>query len=130
MQRRTLVNTKNAPAAFGPFSQALKTDSLVFTSGQLPIDPVSGEVVGKDVTAQTHQVLNNLKSILDEAGSSLNDVVKATVFITSMNDFDTVNEIYSTYFASPFPARSCIEVPRLAKGAKVEIEAIALLNQR
>ena len=129
MQGRTLVNTKNAPAAFGPFSQGIKTDSLVFTSGQLPIDPVSGEVVRDDVKAQTHQVLRNLKSILDEAGSSLNDVIKATVFITSMDDFDMVNDIYLSYFSSPFPARSCIEVPRLAKGARVEIEAIALVKQ-
>lgn len=128
MQYRTLVNTKNAPAAFGPFSQAIKTDSLVFTSGQLPIDPVSGEIVGEDVGVQTRQVLKNLKAILEEAGSSLNKVVKATVFITSMDDFGTVNDIYSSYFESPFPARSCIEVPRLAKGASVEIEAIALVK--
>ena len=129
MQSRKLVNTKNAPAAFGPFSQGIKTGSFVFTSGQLPIDPATGEVVGNDVKAQTHQVLRNLKSILDEAGSSLHHVVKATVFITDMDDFDTVNEIYATYFSSPYPARSCIEVPKLAKGAKVEIEAIALLDQ-
>lgn len=126
MQERIQINTKEAPAAFGPFSQAIKTDTLVFTSGQLPIDPRSGELVDEDVVAQTHQVLKNLKAILDEAGSSINDVVKATVFITSMDDFGTVNEIYSNYFASPYPARSCIEVPKLAKGAKVEIEAIAI----
>lgn len=126
MQERIQINTKEAPAAFGPFSQAITTDTLVFTSGQLPIDPRSGELVDEDVVAQTHQVLKNLKAILDEAGSSINDVVKATVFITSMDDFGTVNEIYSNYFASPYPARSCIEVPKLAKGAKVEIEAIAI----
>lgn len=126
MQERIQVNTKEAPAAFGPFSQAIKTDALVFTSGQLPIDPRSGELVDEDVTVQTHQVLKNLKAILDEAGSSIDDVVKATVFITSMDDFGAVNEIYSNYFASPYPARSCIEVPKLAKGAKVEIEAIAI----
>lgn len=129
MKARIQVNTREAPAAFGPFSQAIKTDTLVFSSGQLPLDPTSGELVDEDVAVQTHQVLNNLKAILDESGSSLNDVVKATVFITSMNDFDTVNKIYATYFTSPFPARSCIEVPRLAKGAKVEIEAIALVKQ-
>lgn len=129
MEARTQVNTMEAPVAFGPFSQAIKSNTLVFTSGQLPIDPISGEVVDEDVKVQMHQVLKNLKAILDEAGSSLNDVVKATVFITSMDDFDTVNEIYSTYFSSPFPARSCIEVPRLAKGAKVEIETIAIVTQ-
>ena len=129
MQSRKQVDTREAPAAFGPFSQAIMIDMLVFTTGQLPIDPVSGEIVDEDVTAQTHQVLRNLKAILDEAGCTLNDVVKATVFITNMDDFDTVNKIYATYFSSPFPARSCIEVSRLAKEAKVEIEAIALLNQ-
>jgi 2-iminobutanoate/2-iminopropanoate deaminase len=128
MHVRTQVNTKAAPVAFGPFSQAIKSNTLVFTSGQLPIDPVSGEVVSEDAKTQTHQVLKNLSAILEEAGSSLDAVVKATVFITSMDDFDTVNKIYSTYFSSPFPARSCIEVPRLAKGAKVEIEAIALVK--
>ena len=129
MQARTQVNTTDAPAAFGPFSQAIKTDTLVFTSGQLPIDPESGELVDEDVIVQTHQVFKNLKAILQEAGCSINDVVKATVFITSMDDFVTVNEIYSTYFASPYPARSCIEVPKLAKGAKVEIEAIAISKE-
>ena len=129
MQTRSQVNTKEAPAAFGPFSQAIKTDGLVFVTGQLPLDPLSGEVVGEDVTVQTHQVLKNLRAILDEAGSSLDQVVKATVFITSMADFDRMNKIYATYFSSPFPARSCIEVAGLAKGAKVEIEAIALVKQ-
>ena len=128
MQLRQQVNTKDAPAAFGPFSQAIKSNPLVFTSGQLPIDPVSGDIIDQDVEAQTHRVLKNLEAILNEAGSSLKDVVKATVFITSMDDFDKVNQIYSTYFSNPFPARSCIEVPRLAKGAKVEIEAIGLVS--
>ena len=129
MQLRIRVNTNEAPAAFGPFSQAIKTDTLVFTSGQLPIDPISGDLVDKDVTVQTHQVLKNLNAILDNAESTLKYVVKATVFITSMDDFDNVNKIYETYFTSPHPARSCIEVPRLAKGAKVEIEAITLITQ-
>jgi 2-iminobutanoate/2-iminopropanoate deaminase len=129
MKERLHVNTKGAPAAFGPFSQAIKTDTLVFSSGQLPLDPISGELVDEDVAVQTHQVIKNLKAILDESRSSLNDVVKVTVFITSMDDFDTMNKIYATYFTRPFPARSCIEVPKLAKGAKVEIEAISLVNQ-
>ena len=129
MKTRLQVNTKEAPAAFGPFSQAIKTDTLVFSTGQLPLDPTSGELVDEDVAPQTHQVIKNLKAILEESGSSLNDVVKATVFITSMDDFDTVNKIYATYFTRPFPARSCVEVSKLAKGAKVEIEAIALVRQ-
>lgn len=129
MQKRSQVNTQKAPEAFGPFSQAIKTDTLVFTSGQLPIDSVSGELVSDDVSTQTHQVIKNLKAILDEAGCTMDDVAKATVFITSMDDFTTVNEIYSSYFNSPYPARSCIEVPQLAKDAKVEIEAIAITNK-
>ena len=129
MPERTQISTKEAPAAFGPFSQAIKTDTMVFTSGQLPIDPASGDLVDEDISIQTHQVIKNLKAILTEAGCSMNDVVKATVFITSMDDFNTVNEIYASYFSSPYPARSCIEVPRLAKDAKVEIEAIAIANR-
>ena len=129
MQARILINTTKDPAAFGLFSQAIKTDTLVFTSGQLPIGPESGELVDEDVIVQTHQVFKNLKSILEEAASSINDVVKATMFITSMDDFVTVNGIYSTYFSSPYPARSCIEVTKLAKGAKVEIEAIAISKE-
>ena len=122
------VNTEKAPAAFGPFSQAIKTDSFIFTSGQLPIDPDTGKVIDGDIINQTRQVLNNLKAILNEAGSALKDVVKATVYITSMDDFQAVNEIYSEFFSDPLPARSCVEVSGLAKGAKVEIEAIALVR--
>lgn len=127
MKRRTPVTTTRAPAAFGPFSQGIKSELYVFATGQLPLDPASGEIVSEDVEEQTHRVLKNLKAILAEAGSSLDHVVKATVFITSMADFDRMNGVYATYFNQPFPARSCIEVSGLAKGAKVEIEAIALL---
>ncbi len=128
MSPRMRVNTEKAPAAFGPFSQAIKTDSFIFTSGQLPIDPDTGKVIDGDIINQTRQVLNNLKAILNEAGSALKDVVKATVYITSMDDFQAVNEIYSEFFSDPLPARSCVEVSGLAKGAKVEIEAIALVR--
>ena len=127
MQNRTPVSTDQAPAAFGPFSQAIKTDMFVFATGQLPLDPGSGNLVSQDVEEQTHRVLQNLKAILEEAGSSLDRVVKATVFITRMDDFDKMNRVYESYFTKPFPARSCIEVSGLAKEAKVEIEAIALL---
>jgi len=128
MSSKMKINTKKAPVAFGPFSQAIKTDSFIFTSGQLPIDPVTGEVVGGNIKNQTRRVLNNLKAILNVAGGSLEDVVKATVYITSMDDFQAVNEIYSEFFSDPLPARSCVEVSGLAKGAKVEIEVIALVK--
>ncbi len=124
----TTIQTAKAPAAFGPFSQGVKTDTLVFTTGQLPLDPATGEVVDEDVQAQTRQVMNNLKAIIEAAGSSMSRVLKATVFITNMDDFDRMNEVYATYFSGTFPARSCIEVSGLAKGAKVEIEAVALLG--
>ena len=127
MKQRTPVSTDQAPAAFGPFSQAIKGEMYVFVTGQLPLDPVSGKLVSQDVEEQTHRVIKNLRAILDEAGSSLDQGVKATVFITSMEDFDKMNRVYATYFSKPFPARSCIEVSGLAKGANVEIEAIALL---
>jgi len=123
----TAIQTTNAPAAFGPFSQGVKTDTLVFATGQLPLDPVTGEVVSDDVQEQTRQVMNNLKAILAEAGCSMDRVLKATVFITSMDDFTQMNEVYAEFFSGTFPARSCIEVSGLAKGAKVEVEAIALL---
>jgi 2-iminobutanoate/2-iminopropanoate deaminase len=128
MKERTAVSTEQAPAAFGPFSQAIKSERLVFATGQLPLDPASGKLVSEDVEEQTHQVLKNLRAIFDAAGSSLDRVLKATVFITRMEDFDRMNRVYETYFTKPYPARSCIEVSGLAKGAKVEIEAIALLS--
>jgi 2-iminobutanoate/2-iminopropanoate deaminase len=127
MKERVPVSTDKAPAAFGPFSQAIKGEMFVFATGQLPLDPASGELVSEDVEQQTHQVLKNLRAIFDAAGSSLDRVAKATVFITSMKDFDRMNRVYETYFTKPYPARSCIEVSGLAKGAKVEIEAIAFL---
>lgn len=127
MLERARVNTDNAPAAFGPFSQAIKIDTLVFTSGQLPIDPATGNVVKGGIKAETRQVLLNLKEILIAAGSSLEHVVKATVFITNMEDFPAVNEVYAEFFPDQPPARSCVEVSGLAKGANVEIEAIALV---
>jgi len=121
------IKTADAPAAFGPFSQGVKADTLVFATGQLSLDPVTGEIVSDDVREQTRQVMNNLKAILAEAGCSMDRVLKATVFITSMDDFTKMNEVYAEFFSGTFPARSCIEVSGLAKGAKVEVEAIALL---
>jgi len=130
MLRRIRVNTDKAPAVFGPFSQAIKTDTLVFTSGQLPIDPATGEIVARNIQEETRQVLANLKEILVEAGSSLENVVKATVFITNMDDFPEVNKVYEEFFPKQaLPARSCVEVSELAKGARVEIETIALIGK-
>ncbi len=127
MSEIKIINTPNAPAVFGPFSQGVKTESLVFTTGQLPIDPKSGKIVSDDVQEQTRQVLLNLKAILEEAGCSLYRVMKTTVFITSMKDFTKVNEVYAGFFSEKPPAPACIEVSGLAMGAEVEIEAIALL---
>ena len=120
MLRRIRVNTDKAPAVNGPFSQAIKTDTLVFTSGQLPLDPATGEIVARNIQEETRQVLANLKEILVEAGSSLENVVKATVFITNMDDFPEVNKVYEEFFPKQAPpARSCVEVSELAKGARV-----------
>ena len=127
MSSITTIHTPKAPAPFGPFVQGVKTDTLVFSTGQLPIDPATGKLVSDDVRVQTHQVLTHLKAILEAAGCSLDRVLKATVFITNMDDFDKVNEVYAEFFSETPPARSCVEVSRLAKDAKVEIEVIALL---
>ena len=127
MSEIKIINTSKAPAVFGPFSQGVKTESLVFTTGQLPIDPATGKIVSDDVQEQTRQVLLNIKAILEEAGCSLDRILKATVFLTSMDDFTKVNEVYAGFFSDKPPARSCVEVSGLAMGVKVEIEAIALL---
>lgn len=119
------VATQKAPGAIGPYSQAMQAGGFIFTSGQLGLDPATGEF-GKDVEEQARLSLNNVKAILEEAGSSLNQAVKMTVFLKDMNDFARVNEVYSSFFEQPYPARSAVEVARLPKDALVEIEAIAL----
>jgi 2-iminobutanoate/2-iminopropanoate deaminase len=130
MSSKKQINTPKAYMAFGPFSQAIKTDTLVFVSGQLPIHPSTGKIVAGGIKEETRQVLRNLREILKAAGSSLNDIVKATVYITDMNYFSKMNEVYEKFFSNQVPpARSCVEVARLAKGAKVEIEAIALVRK-
>lgn len=120
------VSTKNAPAALGPYSQAQIAGGLVYTSGQVGIDPATG-ILAEGVEAQAHQVFKNLTELLKAAGSDMSRVVKTTVFIKDMNDFGTVNGIYAQYFTEPFPARSCVEVARLPKDALVECEVIAEL---
>ena len=118
------IHTDKAPAAIGPYSQAMKVGSLVFTSGQIPIDPASGAIVAEGITAQTEQVCKNLVAVLEAAGSSSDRVVKTTCFLSDMADFAAFNEVYARYFPS-CPARSCVAVKALPKGSLVEVEAIA-----
>ena len=118
------VHTDKAPAAIGPYSQAMVVGNLVYTSGQIPLDPVSGEMVGENVTQQAHQVCKNMKAVLEEAGSSLEHVVKTTCFLADMADFAAFNAVYAEYFTG-HPARSCVAVKALPKGALVEVEAVA-----
>jgi 2-iminobutanoate/2-iminopropanoate deaminase len=124
--KREIISTSDAPAAIGPYSQAVRAGELLFVSGQIPIDPASGELVRGDVQTETRQVLNNLKAILEAAGSSLEKVVKATVFIADMNQFGAINDVYAEFFSTAPPARACVEVARLPKDVQVEIEAVAL----
>lgn len=119
------VTTELAPAAIGPYSQAVRTDALVFVSGQLPIDPQTGVFPEGGIAAQTTQSLKNLGSILKEAGSDYSKVIKTTVFLADMADFTAMNEVYSSFFNVPFPARSAVAVKELPKGALVEVECIA-----
>ena len=121
----THVSTPNAPAALGPYSQAVDTGSTVYCSGQLGLDPATGNLAD-GVQAQTHKALKNLQAVLNEAGLSLDNVVKTTVFVQDLADFGTVNEIYGTYFHGGFPARSCVQIAALPKNALVEIECIAV----
>ena len=123
---KEVVNTKLAPAAIGPYSQAIVAGDMAFTSGQIPLSAETGLVVGDDVSAQSVQALDNLKAVLAGAGCGLDDVVKTTVFITDMSKFALVNEIYAKYFTEKAPARSCVEVSKLPKGCLVEVEAIAV----
>jgi 2-iminobutanoate/2-iminopropanoate deaminase len=121
------ISTKKAPAAIGPYSQGIVAGNLVFTSGQLPIDPSSGDLVNDDIKLATKTSLENVKSILEEAGSSIEKVIKVTVYVTNMDDFSKINEVYSEYFAEHKPARSLVEVSRLPKDGLIEIEAVATL---
>jgi len=123
---KKVVNTDQAPAAIGPYSQAVKVGEMVFVSGQIPIDPATGDIVQGDIKAQTRQVLTNLNTVLTAAGSSLEKTVKTTVYITNMDEFSQVNEVYGEFFTDQPPARACVEVSRLPKGVAVEIDAIAV----
>ncbi len=123
---REVISTKDAPQAIGPYSQAIKANGFVFTSGQIAIDPSTQQVVTGDVDAQTERVLRNLSEILEAAGSGLGKVVRCTVFLKNMNDFAAMNQVYGKYFSSAPPARSTVEVARLPKDVLVEIDVIAL----
>ncbi len=122
------VNTEAAPAAIGPYSQAVVAGGLLFVSGQIPLDPASGEIVDGGLPAQTRRVLDNMKAVVEAGGSSMDNVVKVTIYITDMKQFAVVNEIYGNYFSDPFPARACVQVSELPKGVEVEMDAIAQLS--
>jgi 2-iminobutanoate/2-iminopropanoate deaminase len=124
---REIIQTEDAPAAIGPYSQAVKVNGLVFASGQIPIDPGSGQFVEGGIKEQTKQVLKNLTAVLEAAGSSLNRVVKTTVFLADMQEFGAMNEVYGEFFKEEPPARATVEAARLPRDARVEIEAIALV---
>ncbi len=121
-----IISTDKAPGAIGPYSQGMTAGSMIFTSGQLGLDPETGELDRTDIKAEAKRSLENLKAVIEAAGASLNDVVKTTVFIKNMDDFAQINEVYAEYFVENKPARSCVEVARLPKDANIEIEAIAI----
>lgn len=123
-----VINTDKAPKAVGPYSQAIQADSMLITSGQLPINPETAAIDSDDIKWQTRQSLENIKAILESAEESLKDVLKTTVFLSDIHDFAAMNEVYATYFAEPYPARSCFQVAALPMGAKVEIEVICKYN--
>jgi 2-iminobutanoate/2-iminopropanoate deaminase len=123
---KVVIQTSQAPAAIGPYSQAIKANGFLFISGQIPIDAASGQIEAVDITSQTKTVLNNIQGILNAEGLEMTDVVKTTIFLTDLADFTRVNEIYGKYFSQDPPARSTVQVQALPKGVKIEIEAIAV----
>ena len=122
---KKIISTDKAPAAIGPYSQAVEVNGLIYTSGMIPVVPQTGEIVS-GIEAQARQALTNVRSLLEAAGSSMDKVIKTTVFIKNMDDFAAVNEVYASFFSGDFPARSCVEVARLPKDVLIEVEAIAL----
>ena len=127
MSNKLSIKTSSAPQAIGPYSQAIKKDPLVFISGQIPLVPGTTELVGTDLAEQTHQVFKNLHSVAEASGGGLNDIVKLTIYLTNLSAFAIVNEIMTSYFIEPYPARATIEVSALPKSALVEVEAILVL---
>jgi 2-iminobutanoate/2-iminopropanoate deaminase len=126
--KKKVIQTEKAPKAIGPYSQAIQAGNLLFLSGQIPLDPVSGELVKGDIREQTRRVLENLKGVLESQHLGMDDVVKVTIFLKDMGNFSQVNEVYGTYFPSSPPARSTVEVARLPRDVDIEIEAIALTH--
>ena len=124
---KTVISTPNAPAAIGPYSQAVRIGDLLYTSGQIPLDPATGTLVEGDIAVQARQSLTNVKAILEAAGADMSAVVKTTVFLKNMDDFAAMNEVYAQFFAEPYPARSAVQVAKLPKDVLVEIEAVAAL---
>ena len=122
---KNVISTDKAPAAIGPYSQAIEVNGLVYTSGVIPVNPATGEIVGSTAAEQADQAIGNLKNLVEAAGSSMDKVIKTVVFIKNMDDFGKVNEIYAKYFEGACPARSCVEVSKLPKGVLMEMEAIA-----
>lgn len=123
---KKVVNTTNAPAPIGPYSQAVEAGNFLFVSGQIPANPATGEIVSSDIKAETHQVMKNISAILSEAGLSFSNVVKTSIFLTDMQSFAQVNEVYGTYFTEQFPARETVQVAALPKNVNVEISVIAI----
>ena len=121
-----VISTDKAPAAIGPYSQAIEVGGMIYTSGMIPIDPATGELVTGSVEEQAEQAISNLEALLAEAGSSIDKAVKTVVFIKNMDDFATINEVYAKHFKEPYPARSCVQVARLPKDVAIEIEAVAV----
>ena len=126
--KKEIISTENAPKAIGPYSQAVKAGNFMFISGQIPLDPKTGDLVSESIEDQAKQVLNNIKSICKAAGYSLDDIVKISIFLTDLGNFATVNEVMKEYFAEPYPARATVEVSGLPLGVNIEIEAIVLIN--
>lgn len=124
---KQVISTENAPGAIGPYSQAIKAGGMIFCSGQIPIDPATGEFVSQDVTEQTEQVFKNLKAVLEAAGATLDDVVKTTVFLADMGEFAAMNDVYARHFIDNKPARATVQAARLPRDARVEIDCIAVL---
>lgn len=125
---KKVISTPKAPAAIGPYSQAIQVGNTIYVSGQIPFNPETMTLVSEDVKEQTKQALENVKAILEAAGSSLNDVVKASVFVKDINDFNAINEVYASYFVENKPARALVEVARLPRDVKIEIEVIAVVE--
>lgn len=126
--KKSIIRTTSAPAAVGPYSQAVKVGDMVFVSGQIPLDPKTGEIIMADIQKQTRQALNNLMAVLAAGEASAADIVKTTVYITKMADFPLMNQVYEEFFPNDPPARACVEVSALPRGALVEVDAVAVIN--